>query len=686
MRLACDTGGTFTDLIVEHDDGRLQMFKAATTPHDPIQGVIDATALAARDHGKPLSNFLSEVQTFIHGTTHAINAIITGRTARTALITTKGHPDILLLREGGRRDPFNLTAFPEPYIPRSLTYEAPERIGSAGEVIEPLDEKAVVDSIVDMRSRGAEAVAVCLLWSIANSKHEKRIGELLDRHLPGIPYTLSHILNPALREYRRASSTAIDASLKPLMTSYLGSLSGRLAEAGFAGRLLVLTSQGGMVDAADLAQAPIHAINSGPSLAPIAGKYYGRGQGTPADIVVADTGGTTYDVSLVRGDVVPLTRETWIGLPFQGHMTGFPSVDVKSIGAGGGSIAYVDDGGVLHVGPKSAGAAPGPVCYGRGGHEPTLTDACLVLGYLDPDYFLGGNVKLDLAAAQGAIEEKIARKLGRTVKDAAAAVVSVATENMVQAIADITVNQGIDPANAVLVGGGGAAGFNSVFIARRLNIKTVMVPEVGAALSAAGALISELSADYRATAFLTTRDFDAEKVNATLATLKRQGIEFLDKAGAAPSERSIEYSVEARYEHQVWELDVSLPVQKFNSAADVDKLVEAFHKAHERIFSFRDPESAVELVGWSVRARCLRPDRPPGRLEAPRHIQARRPSRDVYFEGTGAVRTPVLNFDQLETDQILDGPAIVESPFTTVVIDQASQFRRNRDGTLVIDI
>ncbi|MBT3809449.1 MAG: hydantoinase/oxoprolinase family protein, partial [Rhodospirillaceae bacterium] len=338
MRFACDTGGTFTDLIVEDDDGTLSMYKASTTPSDPVQGVLDALTLAAADRDMPLGDLLARGEMLIHGTTHAINAIITGNTARTAFLTTSGHPDILVLREGGRIEPFNfVAAYPEPYIPRALTFEVPERVNSAGAAHTPLEEAATVEIIGKLKQNGVEAVAVCFLWSISNPAHELRVGELLEEHLPGVPYTLSHQINPALREYRRASATAIDASLKPLMGKYLGGLTERLTAAGFAGRTLVLTSQGGMLDATDLAQKPIHAINSGPSMAPIAGRNYADIDAASSNVIIADTGGTTYDVSLVRDGRIPLTKETWIGQPFRGHMTGFPSIDIKSVGAGGGS-------------------------------------------------------------------------------------------------------------------------------------------------------------------------------------------------------------------------------------------------------------------------------------------------------------------------------------------------------------
>lgn len=686
MRIATDTGGTFTDLILETDDLKLKMFKAPTTPADPISGVLEAAALAAADTGLSTKDFLSRVDMFIHGTTHAINAIITGNTARTALLTTLGHRDILLLREGGRAEPFNSSVpYPDPYIPRALTFEVDERVDALGRIVRPLDEAALIETLESIKREGVEAIAVCLLWSIANPAHERRIGELIEQRLPGIPYSLSNELNPALREYRRASSAAIDASLKPLMSRYLGGLTKRLREAGFSGRLLVLTSQGGMIDADEVAKAPIRVINSGPSLAPVAGAHYGKEAKAGADIIVADTGGTTYDVSLVRSGRVPLTRDAWVGQPFRGHLTGFPSVDVKSVGAGGGSLARVDTGGVLRVGPKSAGAVPGPACYGRGGLNPTLTDACLVLGYLDAKYFLGGAMPLDLAKARAAVKEHVADPLGMSTEDAAAAIVSVSTENMVQAIADITVNQGIDPTKALLVGGGGAAGLNSIFIARRLGIRTILFPEVGAALSAAGALMSQLGADSRAACFISTGEFDRDLANKTLRRIAEEGRAFLKDSARGKDKGSIAFSVEARYEHQVWEIDVPLRRDVFETDRSIEEFVEDFHKAHEEIFGFRDPSSAVEIIGWSGHASCSLHEDRIGRLETP-CSGAQAKSRSIYLPGSGHAVAQVHDFGSLTLRQGYRGPALIETPFTTIVIDERAEFRRTDAGSLVVTI
>jgi N-methylhydantoinase A len=685
MRFAVDTGGTFTDLIVEDDDGGLHMFKAATTPDDPIRGVLDSLQVAADGMGMELGDLLAKGSLFIHGTTHAINAIVTGNTAKTAFLTTEGHRDILVFREGGRMEPFNFTVpYPEPYIPRALSFEIPGRILADGSEMRGFDEVATRTVLTTLREKDVEAIAVCLLWSIVNPAHEERLGALIEEMLPGVPYTLSHRLNPSLREYRRASSAAIDASLKPQMQSYMKNLTGRLAEAGFGGRVLIVTSQGGVMDAADIAESPIHLINSGPSMAPVSGRYFAATDEGYDTAVIADTGGTTYDVSLVRRGRIPWTRETWIGQPYRGHMTGFPSVDVKSIGAGGGSIAWVDEGGMLHVGPQSAGAVPGPACYGAGGTLPTVTDASLVLGHLDPDFFLGGAMKLDLAAARSAIETHVAGPTGLSVEEAATAVIAIATENMVQAIVDITVNQGIDPNSAVLIGGGGAAGLNSTLIGRRLNSPRVVIPEVGAALSAAGAMMSDLTSQSRRTFFVTSGRFDFDGVNRVLADLEAQCQAFIAGPGQGSLSQEIEFFAEARYPDQVWEIEVPLAGARFQGPDDVAALVQAFHRVHEDIFAIADPQSGVEVVGWTASVKCRLRESVNASLVARDVERGADRTRAVYFPGVGSTQAVVRRFEAMRVGETLAGPAIIESPFTTVVIDPGATAERRASGSISI--
>lgn len=684
--IATDMGGTFTDLILEdRTTDQVSIFKSPTVPDDPIRGILDAVDLAAENIGASRRRLLAGTETFVHGTTRALNAILTGTTARTAFLTTKGHPDILLFREGGRIDPFDFTnQFPAPLVPRSLTWEVVERTGARGDIITPLDEDGLVAQIGAMVESGIEAIGVCLLWSISNPAHELRISELIEQHAPGIPYTLSHQLNPIVREYRRACSTVLDASLKPLMTTYLDALKNRLEDEGLAGRLLIVTSGGGVMDSADAAAAPVHIIGSGPAMAPIAGRDVVDRTTGDQTVLVADTGGTSYDVGVVRDGDVLSTREAWLGKSYLSHMTGLPSIDIKSVGAGGGSIAAVEAGGLLSVGPRSAGAYPGPVCYGQGGIEPTVTDAAVVLGYLDPEYFLGGRVALDIGASERAIEEKIARPLGFSTLQAAAAIMRLATEHMVRAIEDTTVQQGIDPSAAVLVAGGGAGGFNAIDIASRLRCKSAVIPDTGSVLSAAGAAISDLRSDFAAACPTTTQDFDFEGVESVIDRLVERARDFIWSTGVANELSNIRLIADARYPHQVWEVEVPLPTLKISTNADIAALADTFHKMHEKLFAISDPSSVVEVVGWRVRASCQTRTAPLGRVESGTSRPRSRRSRPVYFHDHGLVEALVLSYDELAPADVIEGPAIVETPVTVVVVNPDSTATRSSTGALIL--
>jgi N-methylhydantoinase A len=682
VRFAIDTGGTFTDLAVDDGEGGFHQFKTPTTPSDPVEGLLEVLRVAAAHFDMTRRELLARGETLIHGTTRAINAIVTGTVARTAFFTTWGQPEILVNREGGKTKPFDAyQAFPEPYIPRALTFEIPERIAWDGEIVRPLDEEESTRIISGLSAMNIEAIGVCLLFSTINPVHELRIGELLEEHLPGMPFTLSHQINPTLREYRRASATVIDASLKPVMSEYLHGLEDRLREAGFGGRLLVSTSGGGVFDAVEAAEAPIHTLNSGPAMAPVAGRAIAGSETGHSTVIVADAGGTTYDVSLVQRGRIPTTAETWIGPQYTGHMTGFPSVDIRSVGAGGGSIAWVDQHGLLHVGPRSAGADPGPICYARGGVEPTVTDACLVLGYLDPEYFLGGAMALDVEAARAALEE-LGERMRLDTQSVAHAVLEVATENMIQAIEGITINQGIDPARAVLIAGGGAAGLSASIVGRRLRCDKVVVPQLGGVLSAVGMLLSDLVAEFGGTLVTSTESFDYDGVNAMLAGLEAKAQRFIDAAGAEAVSSSITFSAEARYPDQIWELPVVLGASRFAKAADVEALRQGFHDIHHEVFAVSDAHSPVEIVGWRVRAECRLHD---SELAARGEIaEMTRKSRRAWFPALGEVLTPVLDFSALAEEEPIPGPALVESPLTTVVVDPLTTAMRSPLGNLLL--
>jgi N-methylhydantoinase A len=688
MRISIDVGGTFTDLVADFGNDALQMFKALTTYPDPLKGIFDVIERAAISKNMGVDELLGKTELLFHSTTRPINAIVTGTAARTGLLVTKGHPDILVIREGGRVDPFNYKVpFPDPFIPRSLTYEVSGRIWSDGSELESFDSETLLKIIEKLKANKVEAVAVCLLWSIVNPDHELQVAALLDQHLPGVPYTLSHQLNPTIREYRRCSATAIDACLKPVMSSYLRALQAEMSARSFVGQIYAVTSQGGLVDLEQLADKPILALNSGPSMAPVSGKLYAELE--KADLaIITDAGGTTYDVSLVRNGVIPWTSETWIGPPYQGHLTGFPSVDVKSVGSGGGTIVSVEGGRLLKIGPESAGSDPGPVCYGRGGTKPTVTDAALILGYIDAAYFLGGEMALDIDAARAAIHQDVALPLGLSIEDAALAVMNLSAEQMVNAIEDITVKQGIDPQLAVLVAGGGASGLSAVQIAKRLRCKKIIVPEVGAALSAAGAMMSDMKLDFFKTELIHTDEFDSSRAEAAIAILTEQANTFFNSFDNDLITKTIDYSFEGRYPSQVWEIDV--PLNKgitFNTKESVQQLVNDFHLRHTELFSFRDDGNAVQIMSFRAVARCklATSDRPLNKA------QSALPSspvlkRAMLFQDTGFVDSPAYRLEELEKNTVISGPAVIESSFTTIVLPPEASAQKNPDGYIVITL
>ncbi|MBN35134.1 MAG: 5-oxoprolinase [Rhodospirillaceae bacterium] len=688
MRIVVDTGGTFTDLVLEDDDGLLHLHKTPSRPDDPAGAVLDAVGVAASARETTPGALLSQVEIFVYGTTIATNAVLENTTARSALLTTQGHPDILVMREAGRMGlgRFDWTIpYPDPLVPRDLTFEVPERIDHAGAILTPLNEAAVVDMLADLPGRDVEAIAVSLIWSTANPEHELAVGRLIERHLPGLPYTLSHQINPSLREYRRASASALDASLKPLMSVYLDELEARLREAGLAGRLLMVTSKGALLDAGAVAAAPIHALRSGPAMAPAAGRHYARDETGEGNAIVIDVGGTTCDVSLVSGDRMAWTRESWVGQPYIGHMTGFPSLDIRSIGSGGGSLARVDRGGLLHVGPRSAGAVPGPACYGLGGDGATVTDAALVLGYLDAEAPFAHGRPLDLEAARDVISWHVATPLGIKTEEAAAAIMAVLTEDMVSIVDQCAVGEGLDPAAATLVAGGGAAGINAVAIAARLGSPRTIFPDTGAALSAAGGHIAELSAEHSDIHVIHCGAFDLEGANTVLNTLIARCESFSADAGHDAQEVTTTLFAEARYTGQIWEIEIPLRQSAFRSDEDVEQFRADFDARHEALFAHSDPDSDIEIIAWHARVACRLRDKPIGLVAGGSDDGTMEQRRSVFFSGTGWHDVPVARLSSLEPEQRVVGPAIVEAAFTTIVVDPGMVAERSLSGSLVVE-
>jgi N-methylhydantoinase A len=684
-RISVDTGGTFTDVVVATDAGALHIGKALTSHERAFTGIEEGLARAGDGLGLTARELLADADVLTYGTTRATNAIVEEKTARTAFFTTAGFPDILLLREGGKPDPFAHIPFPRPYIPRQLTWEIEERMDSEGDVYRPLDEESVLAAIAAAGESGCEAIAVCLLWATVNPAHELRVGELITEELPEMPFTLAHRLNPVVREYRRASSTAIDASLKPLMQDYIEQLDDDLVAAGFGGHLLLATSYGGSWRPDAMVEKPIYSVGSGPSMAPVAAVTYAEADLQSSDVIVCDTGGTTFDVGLISGGEINFTAETWLGGRWIGHITGLRSVDVKSIGAGGGSIAWLDPGGLLRVGPKSAGADPGPACYGLGGNAPTVTDAAVVLGYLKPEHFLGGRLALDVEAARTALEQ-IAGPLDMSIEEAASAAFVVAAENIVAAIREITIAQGIDPREIAIVAGGGASGLTIDPIARELGCRHVLVPSTAGALSACGAMYSDIVSEFSSTHYTETRDFDADGVNGVLSALEEQGDAWLEElSDLGPTATSTELLVEARYRSQVWELPIVLPHRRLEAGSGPRDLEEVFHDEHERVFAFREEGQYLECLVWKCRARAALSSPPLEGRASPEHGGESESSR-AYFRGRGFVAVTRHDGATLRAGTEIAGPAIVREPTTTVVVLPGSTLRVTALGNYLLEV
>lgn len=661
-RIAVDTGGTFTDVVVGCSTGGIAMGKALTTYDRVFTGFEAAVRRAADSVGWSGDEVLSNAEVIVYGTTHATNAVLTGKVAKTALLVTDGFADTLLLREGGRRDAFDSkAAYPPAYVPRGLTHGIRERVSAEGAVLEPIDEEQVRNLLYDLAEEGVEAIAVSFLWSIVNDAHEQRVAELIEEILPDVPYTLSNYANPIIREYRRTSAASIDASLKPLMAAHLGNLRGDLIDSGFDGDLLVVTSEGAVLDVDDVLDRPVLLLNSGPSMAPLVGASAAPDRET---VVVCDMGGTTFDVSLVEKGTVRHTREAWLGEPFVGHLTGLSSVAVTSIGAGGGSIGWIDAGGLLRVGPQSARSTPGPAAYGLGGEEPTVTDACVALGYLDAQGFEGG-FTLDRNAAEKAIESRIAAPLNMTIAQAAQAILDVSAHHMATAIRQSALEQGVDPRGALIVAGGGAGAMVAAAIGSLLETDQVLIPATAGVLAAYGAHKAPIATEFLSPLHNDTRSFDAESAATAVTEVSAKAEEFANRFPGVGSEAIFTYFVDARYPGQAWDLRVYLsdaPVAD-NAAEIIEK---AFHQEHDHRNGTHDPNSRVEIISWGSRVEIPRPELVDSSSQASGAPETHRTDEMVFGgESFSAARYRGVT---LGPGDVVPGPAVIDLPTTTIVI------------------
>ncbi|WP_137287682.1 hydantoinase/oxoprolinase family protein [Halorussus salinisoli] len=661
--LAIDIGGTFTDLYVRDGNGRTGSFKAPTTYGDLTDGVFEACEKAAQAYNVSVSNFLADTDRLIHGTTIATNAIIEDTVASTSLLCTAGFEDVLMFREGGKKDPFDWDVeYPEPYVPRSLTFGVEERIDAQGAVVTPLNEDTVREKIRRIAETDVDAVAVSLLWAHVNPAHEQRIGELLDELAPELEYSLSHEVNPIIREYRRTSSTAIDASLYEVVGDYLTRLKERLTQAGFRGEPLIISANGGVMPVEEIIETPVWTVDSGPTMFPVAARELVQADLGHTDVLALDMGGTSLDMGVIQDGTIPRTREAKVG----DNVLGIEKVDVKSIGSGGGSIAYVDEGGLLHVGPESAGSDPGPACYPQGGSDPTVTDAAVVLGYVNENYFLGGDMPISRDAAAAAIDEQIGAKLDLDTAEAAHAVYLTATQNMVNEIKGVTVERGIDPQNYVLSGGGGALGLHAAQFARELRIDDILLPENAGVVSAVGGIISDIRRDFSASHFTTSDQFDFEGINQTLTDLSLQAEEFFSRVGISEDNRLTNYYVEARYPQQSWELQVPLPADRVDSDVQAE-LVDRFHEKHHETYKYKQLDQEIEFLYWRVEA-VGKSETDVATADTSESVEtARHEQREAYFDDE-LRSSPAYRGESLSPGHELNGPALIDTDTTTIVV------------------
>ena len=690
-RIGVDVGGTFTDLVAIDSGGGATLAKVPSTPDDLSRGVLDGLAQLAARLRIERATLLSQTERIVHGTTVATNALLEHKGARLGLLTTEGHRDVIEMREGLKDDRYNLRLPPpEQLVPRHLRLGVRERLRADGRVETPLDTDSLDKAIDILRDARVEAVAVCYFHAWRDPAHEHLTREALSRALPDAYVSLSSDVLPQIKEFERVSTTIVNAYVGPVLSRYLARLETRLIEAGYRGPTLIIQSHGGVAPIAEAGRLAAGGVLSGPAGGVAdAGVHAARLAGIP-DLIPFDMGGTSTDICLVVDGQAILVMDRKIG----GHRIALNSLDIASIGAGGGSIARVDAGGILHVGPQSAGAAPGPACYGQGGTAATVTDANLVLGYLDPERFLGGERRLDKAAAQQAIDN-IAAALGIPSLDAAAGIHRIVNTTMAEGVRLVSVRRGVDPRRFALFAFGGAAGLHATDIARQLGLSRVIVPRVAAVLSAWGMLATDLRFEVSRSHIGDTSALDGGAVKRLFDAMEAEGLARLRASFDGPARTT--RAVDMRYGEQVFEIAVPLddsgPGGDPGDAAGVDwsaadplpQIVERFHRRHEALYTYAMPDQESVLVNARVTVAGLLDALPqePSLPEAPPAPPVA--TRSIYLGG-GANDAAVYDFDALAPAQVVTGPAIIESAMTTVLLQSGDKARVTSHGWLDIDI
>ncbi len=677
MRIGIDVGGTFTDVIGVDEGGRLTQAKSYTTPADPSEGVASAIAKLLKSTGKAAA----EVAHLVHGTTIGTNALLERKGVKAGLLTTAGFRDVLEIgrvqRPAAGLYDFNVDS-PSPLVPRALRLEAVERVGADGAVVTPLDEASVRAAAQVFRREGVQAVAVCFLFSFLRPEHERRAREILEKELPGVYMSLSSEICPEFREFERTSTVVISAYLQPIVESYVERLARRVEERYPNSDLRIIQCNGGTMRAAAAKGRAVNLVNSGPAGGATAASFLARLSNEPK-VCAVDMGGTSFDVSVIADGMAHVTTDG----SFEGYPMRVAMSEVTAIGAGGGSIARVDAGGALEVGPQSAAAVPGPACYGRGGTSPTVTDANVVLGRISPDYFLGGEIRLRKDLAEEAIARHVAEPLGLPLEEAAYGILRVVNAKMAKEMTAHTIQRGHDPREFALLAFGGAGPLHAVDLAGELSMRRVVVPRFPGVFSAFGLLVADTRHDFLRTVMRGEEQADPAWLTQALEELTARGVAELEADGIAPAQRRILWSADLRFEGQSYELNVPIE-RKALERADVQRMFADFAAMHERIYAFRAVDEKnvivnlrVAAIGVSAPISLPRPGQGEGALKG---------TRRVYFPGPGFVEARIYERTRLGLGDSVEGPAVVEEEASCTVVPPRRQVRMDEIGSLVIEL
>ena len=676
LRLAADIGGTFTDLVVfDEVSGDIDVAKALTTPRAFADGVMDTIAVGEVS--------LADVGYVVHGTTIVINAITERKGVRTALVTTAGFRDVLEIGRGNRPDLYNMRfEKPRPFVPRRWRFEVRERIDRDGQVLRPLRPEDLDAVVARCRRDEIQAIAICLLHAYANPAHEDACAAYLQRHLPDVAISASHDITREWREYERSSTTVLNAYVQPIADTYLGQLETALGQGGLRGELHVMQSNGGTTPFSAARHQPIYLIESGPVAGVMGAAMVGQLIEQP-NVISMDIGGTTAKCSLIEDGHPKVSTEYKLFKTrlFPGYPIQVPVVDIVEIGAGGGSIAWFDDGGAFKVGPASAGADPGPASYGRGGTEPTVTDAKLLAGVINPDYFLGGRLRLDVEAARRAMQ-KVADRLQTTVDDAAVAVIRLVDANMINALKLVSVQRGYDPRDFILVASGGGGPMHAAALGQELGVREVVVPNYPGYFSALGMLMTEQRVDLVRTQLNRTSELSIDAVVRTLTALREEVEAQFRHDGVAPSHLLFRYGLDARYHGQDHTVSIALDL---NGTTTMTSLEQLFHTAHKKLYTFELAQTPIEVVNYRLTG-LYASRRPEIRRLQAKHASGseRKGSRPVNFGDAGVLAVPVYEREALAPGFHCSGPAIVEEPSSTTLIYPGQRMEVDPYGQLRI--